>query len=222
MSIENAQLQGPSTQIPIPDPPSYEHCIVAASAAQRSLKHRRQLARQQLRQQCARVYAELRDKALAFLITAEWLKGEAAVQGIRVPPSEASASYRQLLNNPAGPSIARRLRREGMSTTDELLQLRLEKLSEKLQNKLTAGDNSVPPAQIARYYHTHSSEFRHQTPAAAAPAIRQTLLAIERERQVAAFAAAYRQRWKQRTSCQPAFIVAECRNGPPLPASPSK
>jgi hypothetical protein len=41
----------------------------------------------------------------------------------------------------------------------------------------------------------------------------------ERERQVTLFAAAYRQRWKRRTTCQRGYIVPECRNGPPLPSS---
>jgi foldase protein PrsA len=228
MSIENARSQSTSVQIPVPDPPGYSRCIVAASAAQVQLKSRqRQLSRQELRQRCAQVYVELKQKALAFLITADWLEGEAAVQGIRVLPSEVDASYRQLLNNPAGPGFASRLRRAGVSTTDELLQLRLEKLAERLRNKLTAGYNAVSPAQIAAYYHSHASEFavaghRHQTLAAATPTIRQKLLHAARERRVGAFIAEYRQRWKQRTTCQQAYIVDECRDGPSLPASPTK
>jgi SurA N-terminal domain len=41
-----------------------------------------------------------------------------------------------------------------------------------------------------------------------------------RERRVAGFAAAYRQRWRLRTRCEPGYIVAECGNGPPLPGVP--
>jgi hypothetical protein len=36
----------------------------------------------------------------------------------------------------------------------------------------------------------------------------------------AAFIAAYRQRWRARTDCRPGYVVAECRNGPPLPEAP--
>jgi hypothetical protein len=36
-----------------------------------------------------------------------------------------------------------------------------------------------------------------------------------------AFVAAFRHRWKQRTSCRPGYIVPECRNGPALPSSPN-
>jgi hypothetical protein len=34
-----------------------------------------------------------------------------------------------------------------------------------------------------------------------------------------AFIAAYRRRWKQRTSCRAGYVVPECGNGPPLPRS---
>jgi hypothetical protein len=135
-----------------------------------------------LRQRCAKLYAQLRDGALAFLITADWLQAEAAAQGVSVSPSEVDAGYRQLLNGPAGPSFARRLRRAGMTRADELLQVRIERLAQKLRTKIGAG----------------------------------------RPQLVSAFIAAYRKRWKQRTTCQPGYIVAECRNGPTLPASPKE
>jgi hypothetical protein len=221
LSIANARLQGPSTQIPIPDPPGFERCIAAANAAQVRSKNRRRLTRRQLRAQCQRVYVELKDRALAFLITAQWLKGEAAAHGIVVSQSEVQATYRNLLNGPAGQSFAGTIKRRGMSIADELLELQLDDLTQKLEAKVGLGV-SVSAAQIAGYYRAHTAEFRHQTLAAAAPPIRQRLLAAERAQHLAAFAVAYRRRWKQRTICQPGYVVAECRNGPSLPASPAK
>jgi hypothetical protein len=37
---------------------------------------------------------------------------------------------------------------------------------------------------------------------------------------VNAFLAAYRARWKQRTTCSRGYVVADCRNGPPLASAP--
>lgn len=125
--------------------------------------------------------AELQRRALVFLITADWLEGEAKAQGIDASPSEVETTYRELLSGPTGRSFARSLRSRGVSGADELLLLRLQQLSNKLQAKITSGQNGVSAA-----------------------------------RRVAAFAAAYRQRWKRLTSCEPGYIVAECRNGPPL------
>jgi len=170
--------------------------------------------------------AQLRRNALVFLITADWLQAEAATKGVVASPSEVNATYHGLVSGPNGPAFLSSLKRRGMSQADELLELRLDNLTTKLENKIGLGD-SVSAAEIAAYYHAHTSEFqphghRRQTLATAAPAIREALLAAERQRQVAGFAAPYRQRWKLRTTCQSGYLVPECRNGPPLPASPTK
>jgi hypothetical protein len=80
----------------------------------------------------------LQRQALKFLITADWLQGEAKAQGIDVAQSQVDATYRALLNGPAGQSFARSLRSRGISSTDELLLLRLQALSNKLQAKIAA------------------------------------------------------------------------------------
>jgi hypothetical protein len=182
MSIENNRLQGAAASIPVPDPPRYRRCVAAAETAQGHLKRQRQLSRVELRRQCAKVYAELKDKALAYLITSDWLRAEAAAQGIVVPESEVDASYEGLVNGPAGQQFADRLRRAGMTRSDELLELRIERLTRELKTKIAAR----PQPQLN------------------------------------VFVAAFRQRWKQRTTCQPGYIISECRNGPPLPPSPRK
>jgi hypothetical protein len=169
---------------------------------------------------------QLERKALGFLITADWLQGEAAAQGVAVSPSEVDATYKELLGGPVGQSFASSLKRRGLSRADELLELRLDKLAAKLRSKIVARYNAVSTAQIADYYHAHTSQFeghggRPQTLAAATPAIRETLLQAGQQRQVNVFVAAYRQRWKLRTTCWPGYVIPECRNGPPLPVAPT-
>jgi hypothetical protein len=132
---------------------------------------------------------QLKQKALAFLITAEWLQQEAAAQGISVQASEVNASYEQLVNGPTGQHFGESLKARGMSRADELLVLRLGALSQKLRAKLAAGHKG--------------------------------LLDPRERQQISAFIAAYRQRWKQRTTCQPGYVIAECSNGPALPPSPA-
>jgi hypothetical protein len=180
MEVENARLQGASVRIPVPDPPGYPRCTAAAQAAQGRLTRHRRLSAQQLRQHCARVYTQLEHKALAFLITANWLEREAATQRVAVSPREVAASYQQLLGGPAGQAFQRRLKASHMTRADELLQLRVEKLSLKLRGTIAT---------------THQP--------------------------LNAFVASFRRRWRQRTSCRPGYVIAECRNGPPLPAAPA-
>jgi hypothetical protein len=178
--VEQAQ-SAPSSRIPLPDPPSYRRCIAATRAALGVSKASRRLSHEALRKRCATLYVRSKEKALAFLITAEWLQGEAAEDGISVSRADVEATYRDLLNGPAGHGFARSLRSRGMSTADELLQLRLAKLAQKLRAAITgAGQHRVNE-----------------------------------------FIAAYRRRWRQRTTCRAGFVVAECSNGPPLPSGPS-
>jgi hypothetical protein len=170
---------------------------------------------------------ELERKALAFLITADWLEAEAAARGVVVSATEVNATYHELASGPTGQAFVSSLKRRGMSRADELLELRLDNLTHKLEVKIVAGGGGVSPAGIARYYHSHAGLFRApghkpQTLATATPAIRQTLVRAGQDERLSAFIAEYRRRWKLRTSCQPGYVVRECRNGPPLPGAPTK
>jgi hypothetical protein len=86
-------------------------------------------------------------KALAFLITADWLEGDAAAQGVRVSPSEVESSYHELASGPTGSAFVASLKRRGMSSGDELLVLRLGALAEKLRAKVIGPTNSSPAAR---------------------------------------------------------------------------
>jgi hypothetical protein len=318
ISVESAQSQGSSTRVPAPDPPTYVRCVAAAGAAQSRSTGPRRATTRTLRERCARTYAQLRNKALAVLITADWLEDEATGQGISVSSSEVYARYQQKLHGPTGPVIAKRWKRDGMYPTDELLQVRLEMLGEKLTDKIAAGYKVVSGARIVAYYRSHPQHFvlppsrrvflvasrtiqsaqtakrelqhgvvpasvarrfsadptvqstggvttfsrgaanptlersvfdaplqtlvgplavpnagfylfrvlsstsrRRETLAEATPEIRQTLLRAGQQQRVNAFIAEYRQRWKRRTVCQSGYVIAECRNGPPLPVIPA-
>jgi hypothetical protein len=132
--------------------------------------------------------AELERDALRFLITAEWLEKESAAQGVGVASSEVGATYQRLLSGPSGPAFAASLARRGLSSSDELLVLRLGALAQKLRVKIAAAHPGLPAAGIRGL--------------------------------VAGFIASYRERWRQRTTCQPRYAIAECRNGPALSPSP--
>jgi len=128
--------------------------------------------------------AEVQQKALEFLITADWLEGESAADGVEVSASEVSTSYRHLVDSRAGPAFVAGMKRRGISEADELQVLRLGALAQKLRERVALDSHSLGEKRVGEA--------------------------------VAAFVAAYRQRWKQRTTCMPGYVIAECRNGPPL------
>lgn len=151
MHIENARLEGRSASVGVPDPPRYRHCVATAEAL-RTRRKRPPLSQGALRDRCAKVYRHVEDAALTFLITARWLEGEAAEEGVHAARSQAEATYRRLAEGPAGSSFVASLRREGMSRADEVRQIRLETLASKLRPKLEDASGHLSTAQVAAYH----------------------------------------------------------------------
>jgi hypothetical protein len=105
--------------------------------------------------------AQLRQDALAFLITAIWLEKQAAAQSISISPSEVNASYQQLLSSPTGTSFAESLKNRGMSRADEQLVLRLGALASKLRAKIAASHHGASPAQLKDDLNAFINTYRH-------------------------------------------------------------
>jgi hypothetical protein len=87
---------------------------------------------------------QLRDDALAFLVTSLWLEKEAAARGASIPMSAAEASYGQLARGPSGPLFSASLRNRGLTRADEVRLLHLAALASRLRAMLVA---RVPPSQ---------------------------------------------------------------------------
>jgi hypothetical protein len=259
--------------------------------------------------------AHVRERALRFLIGAEWLEGEAAAEHVRASQTEVEKRYEHIVNGSRGSPLADILLGPGMSRSDGLLEVRLDLLNERLRPKVTAGV-SVNDRQILAYYTAHAREYaapasrrtfvvvtdsemsaqkaKHALEAGATPAeiarsysvdpasraaggivrymrgeaappldhavfaaqpgslggpvavpsagtfyvfrvletiprhvkplrevagrIRQTLMASQQQSAYEALVAGWLRRWRQRTSCHHGYVIAECREGPPLPA----
>jgi foldase protein PrsA len=67
----------------IPDPPDFKTCVAAkAKAAPAPAKGQPKPTTAQFKQQCTTEYNGLRDQVLQFLISAQWIVGEAKDQGV--------------------------------------------------------------------------------------------------------------------------------------------
>jgi hypothetical protein len=100
--------------------------------------------------------------ALAFLITADWLEGEAAAQGVHVRDADVKASYRSLLDGPTGGSFAASLKRRDMSEPDELRLLRLSALASKLRTKVAGSEHTPLSPRALRRVTTFQTAFRER------------------------------------------------------------
>lgn len=111
---------------------------------------------------CRGDYVSARAQAVPFLITATWLQGEAAEQGVTVSDTEvaktlASTEAEQF---PTAAALARFLMSSGETRADLLLRVRIETLSNKLRATAAAGATPVTPADVAAYYAAHTTQLR--------------------------------------------------------------
>jgi hypothetical protein len=83
-------------------------------------------------------------QALGFLITSEWVLGEAAARHIEVSEAEVKQRYTQLLHQsfPKPGSLKKYLAKSGETEADLLARIKVELLASKIAAKITAGKSS--------------------------------------------------------------------------------
>ena len=161
-SASQAQQGGAATTTStVPDPPEYTACIKAKRAAAAKSKSKARPSDAQLTRQCKTEYTSLRDQALGLLIASEWLEGEAAGQGIKVTDAEVTKSIEDQRKEqyPKKADFEKALKDAGFTMTDLRFQTRLQKLQEKLVDKISKGAKKPTDKDIAAYYEKNKSQF---------------------------------------------------------------
>ena len=93
-----ARSQNPTGGGPvsIPDAPTFAKCIAAKQASQpKPAQGQKPPTAAQLKAQCQQEYSSLRDQVMQFLISAQWIQGEAKDQGVKVTDAEVSKRFQQ-------------------------------------------------------------------------------------------------------------------------------
>jgi foldase protein PrsA len=124
----------------VPDPPRYDACI----AHEQTLIP--QSGRAGLREECEQQYRALKVRALGFLISTEWLLGEAAEQGLKV--GDSAAKERQLE------------RRYARAEPDDVkFAVKAELAAAALRQRLRKAEPKITLSQIMAYYRQHLRRF---------------------------------------------------------------
>ncbi len=157
-----AKSSGNASAVP-PDPATgYRRCIAAKrKATPAPAKSRHRLTDAQLARLCKQDYAQLRDQVMQLLISFKWIEGEAAAQNITVTDAEIAQAYQdqkqQSFSNDA--DYKKFVKESGQTQEDILLRVRLDLLSNKLRDKITAGTDQISDQAIAQFYADHRSRF---------------------------------------------------------------
>src|SRR6059058_55721 len=150
------------TAVQVPQPPDFASCVAQKQkTAPKPAKGQPKPTAAQFKAQCQQEYSGLRDQVLQFLISAEWIQGEANDQGVKVSDAEVNKQFQQTKKQsfPKEKDYQKFLKDSGMSQSDILFRVRLDTLSNKLREKVTKGKDKVTDAEVAAYYNKNKQRF---------------------------------------------------------------
>jgi foldase protein PrsA len=158
-----ASLPGQKAAKPvIPQPPAYTACIAHLKETEpKPTKGQQPKTEAQLKSQCAQQYKALQQQVLGFLISSDWVLGEADELGVHVTDKEVVKHFNQLKKQqfPKEAEFQKFLATTGESIPDLLLRVKLSMLSTKIQEKITKAKKTVSEAEVAKYYNEHKSQY---------------------------------------------------------------
>ena len=152
----------PGQATPAPIPPDFTACVAQlAKTAPKPAKGQPAPSTAQFKAQCQQEYNSLRDQVLQFLISADWVLGESSSQHVTVADSAVQKQFNQIKAQqfPQPGAFQKFLTQSQQSLPDLLLRVKLDLLSTKLRNKVTAGKATVTPAAISNYYTKNKANF---------------------------------------------------------------
>jgi parvulin-like peptidyl-prolyl isomerase len=146
----------------IPEPPSYTACIAhLAATSPKPAKGQSAPSTAQLKSQCATQYKSLQAETLGFLISSEWVLGEAASLGVKISDAEVKKQFEKIKTSqfPKAAEFEKFLSSSGQTVSDLLLRVKLNLISQKIQQKVAKQKGTVTQAQITKYYNENKSRF---------------------------------------------------------------
>jgi len=117
-------------------------------------------------------------QALGFLVTSEWVLGEAAARHLSVSEAEVKQRFARLVHQsfPKAGSLQQYLAKSGENEADLLARIKVELLASHIAAQVTAGKSSS-----------------------------------QRSALLAGFERAFQAHWKRLTSCDPGYVMEDCR-----------
>ncbi|MHB8235751.1 MAG: SurA N-terminal domain-containing protein, partial [Solirubrobacteraceae bacterium] len=156
-----SSAQAPGAKPTIPVPPKYTACIAAAKAAAKPAKGQTPPTEAALKSQCEQQYKSLHQEVLGFLISSNWVIGEAKSLGVKLSDQEVKKQFEKIKTQqfPKAAEFEKFLKTSGQSVSDLLLRVKLNLLSQKIQQKIVKQKSKVSQADIAKYYKENPKRF---------------------------------------------------------------
>jgi foldase protein PrsA len=146
----------------IPEPPNYTACIAhLAAIAPKPEKGQKAPTTAQLKTECATQYKSLQTEVLGFLISSSWVLEEGSALGVKLSDKEVHKQFEKIKNAqfPKAAEFEKFLATSGQTVSDLLLRVKLNLLSQKIEQKIVKKKSTVTEAQVTKYYNENKSRF---------------------------------------------------------------
>jgi foldase protein PrsA len=103
----------------------------------------------------------LKQQVMQFLISSEWIEGEASERGIDVSSQEIQRQFAQTKKQsfPNEKAYKKFLATSGQTVDDLLFRVRLDVLSNKIREDVTKGTENVSEGDVEKYYNENAQQF---------------------------------------------------------------
>lgn len=162
VAAQSTAIGEPNAKPAVPEPPQYTACIAHLQAtAPKPAKGQKPPTAAQLKKQCESQYKSLQSEVLGFLISSQWVIGEAGSLGVKLTDQEVHKQFEKIRDSqfPKAAEFEKFLASSGQSISDLLLRVKLNMLSQKVQKKIVQSKSKVTQAQIVKYYNENKSRF---------------------------------------------------------------
>jgi foldase protein PrsA len=163
MKVASASSASGTTEKPVvPEPPNYSACIShLAATAPKPAKGQSAPTTKQLKSECEQQYKSLQSEVLGFLISSQWVIGEASSLGVKLSDAEVKKEFTKIKSTqfPKAAEFEKFLASSGQSVSDLLLRVKLNLLSQKIQKQIVKKKSAVTQAQITKYYEENKSKY---------------------------------------------------------------
>jgi foldase protein PrsA len=152
----------PNAPLPPLDSPKFTACVAYHQRTDpKPAKGQPNPTPAQLKTECQTAFNTGRDQVVPFLVTADWLQGEAADQGVKTSTAEVASMLKTIEAQrfPTPAALAQFLAQSGETNADLLYRVRIDTLSNKLRTKVTSAKVTVTPADIQAYYNKNPTQF---------------------------------------------------------------
>ena len=161
IAARSSQPPGSTAKVVVPDSPDFTKCAAEKRKTTPKAKGQPDPSTAQMVALCKQDYEGLRDQVVQFLISVEWVQGEAKDQGIKLSDKDVQKEFdkQRKQSFPKLADFDKFLKTSGYTKDDLPVRVRFDQLTTKLREKATKGKGTITDAQIAAYYTKNKSRF---------------------------------------------------------------